>query len=208
MILFAAIPVVFYYATPIIPIAVIFFYVQNWAGRISKKALDQNTSHTAAGVVKKMLQSAEIEDISVEEWDNYSENEYTPQERKIYLSPNALVDKDVSAIAVAAREAGLAIFDRQSPGTLDFWKLSSKLFTASYWTVAIVLLFGFLTGSVITIGVGYGFCVISVALFFYNLSMESRVNKITLQHLESLGILEEGKKSEFHNVLKANALLW
>lgn len=208
MMLFSTIPMELLYAIPLLPLGLFFFYVQFWASKVTKGAMNSETSHTAAEVAQKMLASAKLGDIVIEEWDNYSENRYEPKEKKIFLSPDAFTDKDVSAISMASREVALAMLDRAKPGLLDLWKKTSTLFTCSYWVVASVLLFGFLTASVVTIWVGYALSIVSIALLLFNLSFETQVRKISLQQMEAHGVIDEQNRSEFDDALKANAVLW
>ena len=190
------------YLIPLVPMAMALWYFEHLSNRTLARFGEAQTDHAAKEVVKKMLQEKSVT-VPIERSDDYSQNAYLPLEDKIMLSPNTYDKKDVTALGLAARAAGKAIFTKTSPEMAKVLDTMNQLTQIFFWMVFTVLAFGFMGGSALTVLVGYCLLGTMLVFFFIEKKLEANINRSIIEQLE--GILPKDVLADVKKVLRADA---
>ncbi|MBQ1454698.1 MAG: zinc metallopeptidase [Thermoguttaceae bacterium] len=186
---------------PLIPMAILLWYSEHRSNRTLARFVEAQTDYAAKEIVKKMLREKSVT-VPIERSDDYTQNAYLPFEDKIMLSPNTYDHKDVTALGLAARAAGKAIFAKSSPEMAKVLDSMDHLTQIFFWLVFTVLSFGFMGGSALTIIVGYCLLGVMLVFFFIEKKLESRINRSIVEQLE--GILPKDVLADVKKVLRAD----
>lgn len=198
-------PVSLAYAIPLLPIFLYFWWLQSRNNRMLDKMSQVETETVACRAAQKLLSDAAISDIGIERSDDYSQNEYLPQERKILLGPDTFDQKDLTAIGLATRAAGRAILEKESPDLirlLDVIKRSTLVF---FWFVFTVMAFGLMGNNIPTVIAGYALFGVMLLGVFVGFRLEMSINRRVLNELDD-GPLSPDEMDNLRRVLKAEAL--
>jgi len=197
-------PVSLLYAFPLLPLFVYFWWIQVRNNKTFAKMNQIETKYKATDIVRSLLEEESITDIPIELTDDYSQHHYLPMDRKILLGPDTYDQQDITAIGQAARAAGKAIFEKNSPEMFRFFETMKKTILVFFWFVFTVLAFGLMGNSVPTVITGYSMFAAMMAAFIYDIRHELALNKMVAQKLEkkiSADIL-----TKVQQVMKADAL--
>lgn len=169
---------------------------------------------TAKEVAEKVLLGAGITDVTVQRTKGYLTDHYDPRNKTLNLSDATYDSKSVSALGVAAHEAGHAIqhHEKYKPlmirnSIVPIVNFASRMF----WVVFIVGLLMMIL-SVAYADLGYILIWVSIAMYggstlFYAITVpvEYDASNRAMKHLESLNILETDELPHAKKVLRAAA---
>ena len=194
------------YTLPLVPLFLFFWLMQHRSNRTLVAESEIEAKAEAKEVALKMLKLTGIEDVAVEKSDNYSQNDFDETEQKILLSPDTFDQKDLTAIGLAARAVGKAIFSRQAPDEAKLLGTIKHSLLISFWIVFTVLAFGLMANSPITILVGYGLIALMLLFVVIQIRLEFGVNRRVKELLDQTNALDEQEKNGVHRVLRAEAM--
>lgn len=205
---FTILPAGIAYLIPLVPLAILFWYQQNWCARINEAAESIKTKHSALDVAKSVLQAAKIEGVDVEPWDNHSETLFDSEKSKVFLSASIHGENDISAIAHAIHAIGHAIMETQKNEMYGIKKITGPLFSVLFWCVFGILAFGLMSASLPVVIAGYIVCLVCIGLQMFNQWVGTTSDRLALEYLVSLGMLEEGNIAELRKTLRSVTLKW
>lgn len=194
-------PGVTIYLIPLVPLVIMLWWMQHRANKTMARFSEVETNYIAKETAKKMLQEKSVT-TPIERSDDYSQNAYDPRENKIFLGPDTYDQKDVTALGLAARAAGKAIFTKTSPEmakVLDTMKRVTQVF---FWLVFTVLAFGFMGNSALTVLIGYGLLALMLLSFFFDMKKEADINRSIIDQLSR--ILSDDVLTKVKKILQAD----
>ena len=172
---------------------------------------------TANQVVEEMLRSHGVYGITIEHKPGQLTDCYSPKEGKIYLSDTTYGQSSVSAIAVAAHEAGHAVQDAENMLIYRFRQMLAPLAGLSSQAGVWIAIIGILITRAstdeygrVSSGTGYmvstiGIIVYCVAFLFYlvMLPVERNASARAFKDMKEYRWVSEDQYRQAHSVLRA-----
>ena len=168
---------------------------------------------TANQVVEEMLRDHGISGITIEHKKGEMTDCYSPKEGKIYLSDTTYGRDTITAIAVAAHEAGHAVQDHENMPIYELRQLiapavgiASRL--GPYIVIAGVLLSAYVEGS--SGNIGYNISTIGIVIYFIAflfylvmLPVERNASSRAYKDMKEAGWVSGDQLSIAHKILRA-----
>ncbi len=165
-------------------------------------------SVSGAAVAKHILQRNGIFDVEVETVPGELSDHYDPRDKKLRLSENNYHGKSLSAVAVAAHEAGHAIQHNKQYAPLQLRHAILPVTSFSSGAAFPLFFIGFLFSVPILIDVGIILFSAVVLFHLVTLPVEFNASNRALQLLSSQGLLANQEISGARKVLNAAALTY
>ena len=166
---------------------------------------------TGREAAQAVMAQAGIEDVEIEETEGHLNDHYDPMHRRLVLSSENYHGTSLSAIGVAAHEAGHALQHKESYRLLEF---RMALVPATRIAAGVVP-FLFLAGIFLTRGLTGMFLDIAIIVFavltlfqLVTLPVEYDASRRAKAQLVSLGILDSDEMPGVNEVLDAAALTY
>lgn len=169
--------------------------------------------YTGAQAARAMLDYYGLQDVRVEETSGFLSDHYDPRSRTLRLSPDVGRSPSISAVGVAAHEAGHALQDAKGYAPL---KLRSALVPATQfgsYLGPLLFMGGFLLQAITNYG--YSIAVLGLILFaitavftIVTLPVEFDASKRAKQELVKMNILSQQEMVGVNKTLNAAALTY
>lgn len=172
------------------------------------RAREMRASLSGAAAARYILDSAGLQDVSVEMTPGELSDHYSPSERVIRLSPDVYRGNTLAAVGIAAHEAGHAIQHARAYAPLVFTQAVVPVAGFGSNVGFLALLFG--------LGLGLqwlawaGVILFSAVVLFQvvNLPVEFNASSRAKQQLVALGIVPREEMAYVNKVLNAAALTY
>ena len=167
--------------------------------------------HSGAKAARAILDSHGLHDVEVEEIPGQLTDHYDPRDKTLRLSTDVYGGRSLSALGVAAHEAGHALQDAAAYTPLRI--RNSIVPVANFGSNGAVFLFiiGFFArGTPLAFLMNLAIIFFSAAVFFYLITLPVEFNASTraIQTLRNEGIIYENEKENTKKVLNAAALTY
>ena len=196
----------FIYALPLIPIVILSWLVQHANNRCILKLGEVETETPASLVAERIVQTSDLSKIAVEKGEDFTQNNFDLETNKILLSPDVYDQKDLAALGLASRAAGMAIFHTKTPDRARALKKIKSAVLIVFWVVFTVLSFGLMGKNLPTLLVGYGFLTLMILLYVIELKMKFGINRLVRERLDEMKIFSETELSAITKVIRAETV--
>jgi Zn-dependent membrane protease YugP len=164
---------------------------------------------TGAEVARDILRRAQIEDVDVQEINDYLGDHYDPTRKRLCLSSHVYNNSSIAALGIAAHECGHAIQHAMAYAPLS-WRMHVVPVTqVASQILPFVLIGGIFFGStgLLTLGIG---CYLVLAIFqLITLPVEFDASRRAKVILSQLGYVQSGAEANgVASVLNAAALTY
>ena len=168
----------------------------------------QPSPMSGAAAARYVLDSAGLQEVGIEQIPGELTDHYDPRDKVLRLSAEVYSARSLAAVGIAAHEAGHAIQDatRYAPLVIRNLAVPAASFGSNFsW---ILLMAGFMLGSV---GLIYGGIALFGAVVFFqliNLPVEFNASSRAKAELVSLGVIDNEQRYYVDKVLNAAALTY
>jgi len=183
-------------------------------GNLSKfSRIGTRNGKTGADIAKSILSSAGIRDVNVEMLRSDNGDHYDPSSRTIRLSANNFQSSSITAVAVAAHEAGHAIQHNESYTPLSFrsgFFPVARFGSVLAWPMIIIGIFLASMGEFSMIFIHLGIILFTVTVIFHlvTLPVEFNASRRATEILEAGYYLTDEELRGAKKVLNAAALTY
>ncbi len=164
---------------------------------------------SGAAAARHILDSAGLNNVSIEEIPGRLSDHYDPREKVLRLSPEVYESRTLAAVGIAAHEAGHALQDALAYAPLALRNAAVPAAgigsNAGIWLIIIGM---FLHMNAVLIWLGIGLFSAFVAFQIVNLPVEFNASARAKAQLVSLGIINEEELRHVSKVLNAAALTY
>lgn len=196
----------FLYALPLIPIMIVSWFVQHVNNRYIIKMSEVETELPANLVARKIIETSALTGIPVEKGEDYTQNVFDEESKKILLSPDIFDQKDITSLGLASQAAGMAVLQSQTPEKAKSLKKVRTTVLIIFWIVFTILAFGLMGKNLPTVLVGYGLFLLMILLYFVEIRMKFGINKLVREKLDEMKIFSENELNAITKVLKAETI--
>ena len=164
---------------------------------------------SGAEAARKILSHIGIGDVRIEETSGWLSDHYDPMSKTLRLSPEIFHGRSISAIGIAAHEAGHALQHAESYAWLSLRTAIVPLASAGSWLAFPLLILGGVLQSLTLVKAGI-IAFSAIVLFqFITLPVEFNASARAKDALASLGIIgRQEEVSGVENVLSAAAMTY
>lgn len=180
--------------------------VRSTFSRYSKPSY--STRMTGRDVAERMLRSAGIDDVRIEQVRGNLSDHYSPAEKVLRLSEGVYNSTSVAAIGVAAHECGHAIQHKEDYAPLKLRSASVPVANFGSWLSLPLVIFGLVLGYSGLARVGVFLFTFVVIFQLITLPVEFNASRRAMAALENDGILVGEDLEGAGKVLKAAALTY
>ena len=158
---------------------------------------------SGSAAAEKILQANGIDDVEIREVDALLEDNYDPRQRVLFLSPDVMAQKTVSAVAFAAHECGHVLQEKEGGGLMKFRKL--LLPVCKYGSIAAYVLVAVGYAAKYYSLIPYGTVLFSVItlLNILTLPAEAGATKKALAAIAETGVLNEQERKTGDRIARA-----
>jgi len=169
------------------------------------RAQEEPAPMTGAAAARYVLDSAGLQNVSIEPVQGYMTDHYDPRAKVLRLSPQVYQGRSMAAVGVAAHESGHAIQDATGYHLLMIRNAMVPLANFGGGISMTLIFIGFLLSSLMLIQVGI--VAFSVAVFFQlvNLPVEFDASRRAKAQLDALGVVPRQDQQHVREVLNAAA---
>lgn len=169
----------------------------------------EHSAHmTGREAAERILASAGIHDVRVEQVHGRLSDHYSPNEKVLRLSEGVYNSTSVAAIGVAAHECGHAIQHQQEYMPLKIRSLSVPVANFGSWLSLPIVILGLAMGYGRLADIGVFLFTFVVAFQLITLPVEFNASRRAMKALETGGILSGDQLSGAGKVLNAAALTY
>lgn len=158
---------------------------------------------TGAQAASKMLSSAGINDVRIEQTSGFLSDHYDPVSKTLRLSPSVYSSNSLSSVGVACHEAGHAIQHARSYAWLHLRTALVPVTNISSWLSYIVIMMGFMFASSSLIGLGAVIFTGAVLFSIVTLPVEWDASRRAKLSMVQAGLLPERDAHNAGKVLDA-----
>jgi uncharacterized protein len=169
------------------------------------------TGLTGAQVARRILDGAQLYDVSIEPVRGFMSDHYDPRSRTLRLSPDVYGGNSVAAAGVAAHEAGHALQDAKGYWPLQLRSTMVPTVQIGSWLGPIIFIIGLLMRAAIgtTLAyVGLGLFALVALFALVTLPVELNASRRAKRLLTSEGIVFDRELKGVASVLDAAALTY
>lgn len=163
---------------------------------------------TAAEVCRAMLKEVNVDDVSIARVGGNLTDNYNPRDRTLYLSQNVYDGDSISALGVAAHEAGHAIQDAYQYKPLRLRSAMVPITNLTSNAAVPLFLLGLILSWEPLVTVGIICFSVAVVFSLLTLPVEFNASNRALYALESGGFLTREENELAKKVLRAAALTY
>lgn len=167
-----------------------------------------NSGKTGAEVAKMILDRNSIKDVKVESTDGFLSDHYSPTQKTLRLSNNVYNSSSVSALGVAAHEAGHAIQHHQGAFIMRIWMAFARpmpiVSNAATWLIII----GLIMSSFFMAKIGFYLFLFAVVFQIITLPLEFDASNRAKRLLFDYGIISQSEQKGVKAVLDSAALTY
>jgi Zn-dependent membrane protease YugP len=198
----------FHYLLFVAPAFILAIVAQIWMRSAYATAQKMPAPLSGAAAARHVLDQAGLHDVPVEETPGHLSDHYDPREKVLRLSPEVYRSQSLSAVGIAAHEAGHAMQDAANYAPLAVRNAAVPL--AGFGSNVGILMLMF--GAIMSIPwlLLAGIVVFSGVVFFQlvNLPVEFNASSRAKQQLVTLGIVPPEEMPYVNRVLNAAALTY
>lgn len=169
------------------------------------------TGLTGAQVARRILDGAQLYDVSIEPVRGFMSDHYDPRSRTLRLSPDVYRGNSVAAAGVAAHEAGHALQDAKGYWPLQLRSTMVPTVQIGSWLGPIIFIIGLLMRAAIGTTLAYvGLALFALTALFalVTLPVELNASRRAKRLLTSEGIVFDRELKGVASVLDAAALTY
>lgn len=198
-------PMYFVFIAPAFILAMV---AQVWMRSAYANAQKMPAPLSGAAAARHVLDQAGLHHVPVEETPGHLSDHYDPREKVLRLSPEVFESRSLSAVGIAAHEAGHAMQDALSYAPLTIRNAAVPVagFGSSAGIVVLIM------GAVLSLQplIWIGIALFSAVVFFQliNLPVEFDASRRAKQQLVALGIVPPEEMTYVNKVLNAAALTY
>lgn len=182
------------------------YKVQSTFHRYSR--MQSNSGFTGAQVARKLLQANGIDDVTVEPVRGNLTDHYHPTKKKLFLSESVFNESSISAICVAAHEAGHAIQHEQEYKPLSIRSMLVPVANFGNYTAWILFFVGLIFSMDFLVEIGIVLFTFVVLFQLVTLPVEFNASSRALAQVSYHGILNNEELRYGKKVLNAAALTY
>jgi Zn-dependent membrane protease YugP len=160
---------------------------------------------SGAAAARHVLDSAGLQDVSIEQVDGFMTDHYDPRDKVLRLSPQVYQSRSLAAVGIAAHEAGHALQDARHYAPLVVRNAAVPMAGFGSSASGILLLLGVLFHAYPLLLLGVGLFAVMVVFQIINLPVEFNASARAKQQLVALGIVAPEQMVYVNNVLDAAA---
>ncbi len=197
-----------YYLLAVSPAIVLALIAQAMVASAYRKGQQIPAGTTGFGAARRILDSAGLQDVDIEQVPGHMSDHYDPSARVLRLSPEVFQSRSLTAVGIAAHEAGHALQHASGYLALGIRNMAVPLANFGSGIGMIVLM----------VGVGLGLKTVAiVGLFLFggvavfqiiNLPVEFNASSRAKAELVGLGIVSNQDMGPVNRVLNAAALTY
>jgi Zn-dependent membrane protease YugP len=190
------------------PALLLAFIAQMWIRSAYARAQRRPAPLSGAAAARHILDSAGLQDVSIEIVPGHLSDHYDPRHRVLRLSQSVYHSRSLAAVGIAAHEAGHAIqhAHRYAPLVVRNLAVPAASF-GSNASFILVLLGLFFSNVLLWLGIGLFACVVFFQLV--NLPVEFNASRRAKAQLAHLGVVASREEMGYVNrVLSAAALTY
>ena len=164
---------------------------------------------TGAEAAARVMRAAGVDGVSIEQHQGFLTDHYDPRAKALRLSPQVYGGRSISALAVAAHEAGHAIQDKEryAPLVLRSKLVPATSFGSKFWMLPVFL--GIVTGAAGMLYVGIGLFALVVLFQLVTLPTEFDASARAKKRLAAAGFVSTPAEEEgVSKVLSAAAMTY
>ncbi|MDR0288071.1 MAG: zinc metallopeptidase [Clostridiales bacterium] len=199
----------YYYWIIVIPLIILCFAAQSYVKSTFKKFSNNTVNYLDANkAVDIVLSRAGCPEIPISKIEGNLTDHYDPRTNTISLSAGVYGSNSVSAVGVAAHEAGHAVQEAKSYLPI---KIRSAIAPAANLTSSfapIMIIIGFLFSFDFLINLGLIFFIVVVAFYFVTLPVEINASRRAVRSLSDSGYMTAEELAGVKKVLTAAALTY
>lgn len=194
----------------LIPALILTIYAQSKVHSTFRKYHEHSTNHGITGkeVASKILKSHGIHNVTISKSLGYLSDHYNPISKELKLSPDVYDSDSVSAVGVAAHEAGHALQHAQKYFPLHIRTVIYPAVSFSSYLAPILILVSFFIQSFGLLKIGILLYAIAVLFTVITLPVEFDASRRALAYLKTSGILTTTELNGCQKVLSAAALTY
>ncbi|HEX4644360.1 MAG TPA: zinc metallopeptidase [Verrucomicrobiae bacterium] len=173
--------------------------------------VDNQAGLTGAQAAREILDNAGLANIPVEEIGGHLTDHYDPMKKALFLSAENFEGRSISAVGVAAHEAGHALQQKAAYALFNFrMMLVPATQFASYAWSGILLLGFILRGAYFAkfIGIAIGIFAVLTLFQVITLPVEYDASRRAKEQLVKLGLIQPNESGAVSKVLNAAALTY
>lgn len=196
-----------------LPMLALTLLAQMWVKSAYSKYSQIGGSRRISGAeaAQRMLQSAGVHDVRIEESHGWLSDHYSPTEKVVRLSPENYMGTSLAAVGIAAHEVGHAIQHARSFGPLVVRNMAVPLAgigsTFGYIAIILGLIMTQVANNPISL-IGLALLACVVLFQVVNLPVELDASRRALKLLPSTGILHDEEVPGARKVLTAAAFTY
>jgi Zn-dependent membrane protease YugP len=182
------------------------FKVKSSFSRFSK--FNVSGGSTGKDVARIILEKNGINDIRVEETHGFLSDHYSPTQKVLKLSSNVFNSSSISALGVAAHEAGHAIQHIQGFFIMRLWMSFAKpisiISNAALWMIFIGFIINILNLALIGVILFLGFVIFQIITLPLEFDASNRAKKMLFEY----GLISKNEQEGVNEVLNAAAMTY
>ena len=167
-----------------------------------------SSGYTGADVARLILERDGIEDVKIEQTSGWLSDHYSPTEKVLRLSSNVYGSSSISAIGVAAHEAGHTIQHHKGMAIMRLWLAFAKpaafASNAAIWLIII----GFIMRAFALAKIGLLFFTLAVVFQIITLPLEFNASGRAKDLLYKYGIVSKRERKGVSAVLNSAAMTY
>lgn len=182
------------------------FKVKSSFSRFSK--FNVSSGSTGKDVARIILEKNGINDIRIEETNGFLSDHYSPTQKVLKLSTNVFNSSSISALGVAAHEAGHAIQHVQGFFIMRLWmglaKPISIISNASIWLIIIGSIIGLLNLAIVGLVLFLGVVIFQIITLPLEFDASNKAKKMLFEY----GLISKNEQEGVNSVLNAAAMTY
>ncbi|MDB6122392.1 MAG: flagellar biosynthesis anti-sigma factor FlgM [Pedosphaera sp.] len=163
---------------------------------------------SGAEAAREILDHAGLADMPVEEIGGHLTDHYDPAKKALFLSTDNFHGRSISAVGVAAHEAGHALQQQAAYAlfNLRMWLVPATQFASVAWMGILIL--GMFLGFTKLIGLAIGIFSVMTIFQLVTLPVEFDASRRAKDQLVKLGLVQADESGAVNKVLSAAALTY
>lgn len=195
------------YFLPLLPILILAWRSRRVAEQTQAALSKVPTPRPANDALTAFLQKEKMVDVKTVKSDNYMQNEYVPNDDKIYLSPDVVGSVDVYSTALALRAGAQAYCAKNKPTLLASIEKAQNAQTILFWADFCLLAFAIMTSSFILSIAGYALLIVVHLVAKYQRARKKEIDRVAVDFLQNSKFLSPELIKECTRALDAELKL-
>ena len=190
-------------AIPLIPFFLVAWLTQRSASKVVDKTSKIALQEVSEKVLRQYLDEHNLAKVEVDKSSDYSQNYYSVEDGKIYLSPDVMGAVDVCSVATALRAGAKALSEYKGENPLSTIGKIRSAQTLVFWIAFGIVAVGVMASSISISVCGYLFVIVAWGLGRYRHHVEKKIDQSALDFARSSKAIPENLFAEFEKATAA-----